>query len=112
VDVTQAHIDGCIYTGPASLRFARQLVQWGRKSGAHHLNSISVDQRRWRELGVDPPSANPPVPWAMPTWRWAHSSATPARPTCSTARPRRASRLSGPNPTRWSTPTACWARVP
>ncbi len=37
VDVTQAHIDGCIYTGPASLRFAGQLVQWGSKSAsAHH----------------------------------------------------------------------------
>jgi predicted aconitase/predicted aconitase with swiveling domain len=53
LDITQAHIDGCIYTGPASLRFAQQLVAWG----AHvrvptTLNSISVDKRRWRELGV------------------------------------------------------------
>ncbi|WP_017906448.1 aconitase X [Pseudomonas asplenii] len=60
LDVTQAHIDGCIYTGPASLRFAEQLVQWG----AHvrvptTLNSISVDQRRWRELGVDPALGEP-----------------------------------------------------
>ena len=31
LDVTQAHIDGCIYTGPASLRFARQLADWGGK---------------------------------------------------------------------------------
>ncbi|WP_414873034.1 aconitase X [Pseudomonas sp. IT-196MI5] len=55
VDVTQAHIDGCIYTGPASLRFARQLVQWGAKVRVPTtLNSISVDQRRWRELGIDP----------------------------------------------------------
>ncbi|NWL22913.1 cis-3-hydroxy-L-proline dehydratase [Pseudomonas umsongensis] len=55
IDVTQAHIDGCIYTGPASLRFAQQLVQWGAKVRIPTtLNSISVDQRRWRELGIDP----------------------------------------------------------
>ena len=60
VDVTQAHIDGCIYTGPASLRFARQLVQWGAKVRVPTtLNSISVDQRRWRELGVDPALGEP-----------------------------------------------------
>ncbi|QXH59275.1 cis-3-hydroxy-L-proline dehydratase [Pseudomonas azerbaijanorientalis] len=60
VDVTQAHIDGCIYTGPASLRFARQLVQWGAKVRVPTtLNSISVDQRRWRELGIDPTLGEP-----------------------------------------------------
>jgi predicted aconitase/predicted aconitase with swiveling domain len=53
MDVTQVHIDGCIYTGPASLRFAEMLVEWG----AHvrvptTLNSISVDKRRWRAQGV------------------------------------------------------------
>ncbi|MDH4555652.1 DUF521 domain-containing protein [Pseudomonas sp. BN417] len=54
VDVTQAHIDGCIYTGPASLRFARRLVEWGaRVRVPTTLNSISVDKRRWRELGID-----------------------------------------------------------
>jgi predicted aconitase/predicted aconitase with swiveling domain len=60
VDVTQAHIDGCIYTGPASLRFAQQLVQWGAKVRVPTtLNSISVDQRRWRELGIDPALGEP-----------------------------------------------------
>lgn len=60
LDVTQAHIDGCIYTGPASLRFAEQLVQWGAKVRVSTtLNSISVDQRRWRELGVDPALGEP-----------------------------------------------------
>lgn len=53
MDVVQAHIDGCIYTGSASLRFARQLCDWGAKvSIPTTLNAISVDQRRWRELGV------------------------------------------------------------
>ena len=60
VDVTQAHIDGCIYTGPASLRFAEQLVQWGATVRVPTtLNSISVDQRRWRELGIDPALGEP-----------------------------------------------------
>ena len=60
VDVTQAHIDGCIYTGPASLRFAQQLVKWGAKVRVPTtLNSISVDQRRWRELGIDPALGEP-----------------------------------------------------
>ncbi|WP_459729221.1 cis-3-hydroxy-L-proline dehydratase [Pseudomonas sp. MHK4] len=60
IDVTQAHIDGCIYTGPASLRFAGQLVQWGAKVRVPTtLNSISVDQRRWRELGIDPALGEP-----------------------------------------------------
>ncbi|TBV00590.1 cis-3-hydroxy-L-proline dehydratase [Phytopseudomonas dryadis] len=54
LDVSQAHIDGCIYTGPASLRFAEQLVAWGAKVRVPTtLNSISVDQRRWRALGID-----------------------------------------------------------
>lgn len=54
IDVSQAHIDGCIYTGPASLRFAQQLVAWGGKVRVPTtLNSISVDKRKWRELGVD-----------------------------------------------------------
>ena len=37
MDVTQVHIDGCIYTGPTSLRFAQMLVGWGaRVRGAHN----------------------------------------------------------------------------
>ncbi|MCG6539235.1 aconitase family protein [Pseudomonas sp. KSR10] len=53
VDITQAHIDGCIYTGPASLRFARQLADWGGQVKVPTtLNSISVDQRHWRQMGV------------------------------------------------------------
>ncbi|WP_296255483.1 MULTISPECIES: aconitase family protein [unclassified Pseudomonas] len=60
LDITQAHIDGCIYTGPASLRFARQLLAWGAQVRVPTtLNSISVDKRRWRELGVDPALGEP-----------------------------------------------------
>lgn len=54
VDVTQVHVDGCIYIGPSSLRFAEMLVEWGaRVRVPTTLNAISVDRRRWRQLGVD-----------------------------------------------------------
>lgn len=60
IDITQAHIDGCIYTGPASLRFAEQLCAWGaRVKVPTSLNAISVDQRRWRALGVDAATGEP-----------------------------------------------------
>lgn len=53
IDVTQAHVDGCFYTGPASLAFAERLVDWGaRVRVPTTLNAISVDRRRWRELGI------------------------------------------------------------
>lgn len=53
IDVAQAHVDGCFYTGPASLAFAQRLVEWGaRVRVPTSLNAISVDRRRWRELGV------------------------------------------------------------
>jgi predicted aconitase/predicted aconitase with swiveling domain len=60
VDVTQAHIDGCVYTGHGSLRFAQQLRDWGgRVTVPTTLNSISVDHRRWRAQGIDPAFGEP-----------------------------------------------------
>ena len=60
LDVTQAHIDGCIYTGPACLRFAQQLLDWDAKVCVPTtLNSISVDQHQWRALGIDPAFGEP-----------------------------------------------------
>jgi len=60
IDVTQAHIDGCIYTGPASLRFAQQLCEWGAKVVVPtSLNAVSVDQRRWRSQGIRPELGEP-----------------------------------------------------
>ncbi len=54
VDVSQAHIDGCIYTGPAGLRFAERLVELDAAVRIPTtLNAVSVDRRRWRDLGVD-----------------------------------------------------------
>lgn len=54
IDVSQAHIDGCVYNGPSSLLFASQLNDWGAKVRVPTtLNSISVDQRRWQQQGID-----------------------------------------------------------
>lgn len=54
IDVHRAHIDGCIYTGAASLRFARRLVDLGGQVRIPTtLNAISVDRRRWRALGIE-----------------------------------------------------------
>lgn len=54
IDVSQAHIDACIYHGPSSLEFAQQLVKRDAKVRIPTtLNSISIDERHWREQGVD-----------------------------------------------------------
>lgn len=53
INITQVHIDGCVYTGPGSLDFAERLRDWGGKVLVPTtLNSISVDQKRWRSQGV------------------------------------------------------------
>jgi cis-L-3-hydroxyproline dehydratase len=53
IDVSQVHIDGCIYSGPACLRFAELLLEWqARVRVPTTLNSISVDRHRWRALGI------------------------------------------------------------
>lgn len=54
MDVAQVHVDGCIYTGPGTLRFAEKLRDWGgRVQVPTSLNSISIDQNRWRAQGVN-----------------------------------------------------------
>ncbi|RSL79750.1 hypothetical protein CEP51_007126 [Fusarium floridanum] len=54
MDVTQVHVDGCVYTGPATLALAERLRDWGGQVRVPtSLNSISVDQKRWRALGID-----------------------------------------------------------
>jgi len=53
IDVTQAHIDACIYHGPSSLKFASELHQLGAKFKIPTtLNAISVDQRNWKNQGI------------------------------------------------------------
>ncbi|WP_019647002.1 cis-3-hydroxy-L-proline dehydratase [Novispirillum itersonii] len=60
MDVTQVHVDGCIYTGPGSLAFAERLRDWGgRVAVPTSLNSLSVDHRRWRAQGIDPALGEP-----------------------------------------------------
>jgi predicted aconitase len=55
IDIRQAHIDGCVYTGSGSLRFAEHLCELGaRVKVPTTLNAVSVDRRQWRKLGVDP----------------------------------------------------------
>ena len=54
MSVTQVHVDGCIYTGPGSLAFAERLRDLGGKVLVPTtLNSISVDQKRWKAQGVE-----------------------------------------------------------
>ncbi|RGP77553.1 hypothetical protein FLONG3_4338 [Fusarium longipes] len=54
MDIAQVHVDGCVYTGPATLALAERLRDWGGKVRVPTtLNSISIDQKRWRALGVD-----------------------------------------------------------
>ncbi|MHC2572279.1 aconitase X [Rhizobium leguminosarum] len=60
IDVSQVHVDGCIYTGPTSLEFAKRMLGWGAAVIVPtSLNSISVDQMRWREQGVAAELAGP-----------------------------------------------------
>jgi len=60
IDITQVHIDACIYSGHSSLLFARKLLDWGGTVQVPTtLNAISVDQQQWRALGVDPSLGQP-----------------------------------------------------
>ncbi len=53
VDVTQGHIDGCIYASPANLIFAERMAELGaRVRVPTTMNAISVDRANWRSQGV------------------------------------------------------------
>lgn len=55
VDVTQGHIDGCIYASPANLTFAEKMAEMGaRVRVPTTMNAISVDRAHWQEQGVPP----------------------------------------------------------
>ncbi|MFE0013740.1 aconitase X [Mesorhizobium sp. NPDC059054] len=55
VDVTRAHIDGCIYAGPANLLFAEKMKELGaRVRVPTTMNAISVDYDNWQRQGVEP----------------------------------------------------------
>jgi cis-L-3-hydroxyproline dehydratase len=54
-DVTQAHIDGCIYASPANLTFAEKMADMSAKVCVPTtMNAISVDRANWQKQGVPP----------------------------------------------------------
>lgn len=60
VDVTRAHVDGCIYAGPANLIFAERMEELGaRVRIPTTMNAISVDHANWRRQGVAPEFGEP-----------------------------------------------------
>lgn len=53
IDVSQVHIDGCIYASPANLTFAERMASTGAKVLVPATtNAISVDHANWRSQGV------------------------------------------------------------
>ena len=53
IDVTQGHIDGCIYASPANLTFAQAMADLGATVRIPTtMNAISVDHQNWRAQGV------------------------------------------------------------
>lgn len=59
-DVTQGHIDGCIYASPANLVFAEKMAEMGaRVRVPTTMNAISVDREHWRAQGVPPVFGGP-----------------------------------------------------
>ena len=60
IDVTQGHIDGCIYASPANLTFAEKMADMGaRVRIPTTMNAISVDHGNWRTQGVPPSFGGP-----------------------------------------------------
>lgn len=55
IDVTRAHIDGCIYGGLANLGFAETMAEMGGQVRIPTtMNAISIDHANWRSQGVPP----------------------------------------------------------
>jgi predicted aconitase len=60
IDVTQGHIDGCIYASPANLTFAEKMADLGaRVCVPTTMNAISVDRSNWQAQGVPPSFGGP-----------------------------------------------------
>ncbi|EYD77472.1 2-Methylcitrate dehydratase AcnD [Rubellimicrobium mesophilum DSM 19309] len=59
-DVTQVHIDGCIYASPANLTFAERMADMGaRVRVPTTMNAISVDRANWERQGTPPDFGRP-----------------------------------------------------
>jgi len=96
VDVTQGHIDGCIYASPANLTFAEKMADMGAQVRVPTtMNAISVDRANWQAQGVPEPSATRLHGLPMPMCAWAVARPSPALPTCWIAHPGPANRLHG-----------------
>lgn len=55
IDVSRAHIDGCILAHDANLDFAEKMQQMGAKTCIPTtINAISVDRENWQSRGVAP----------------------------------------------------------
>jgi cis-L-3-hydroxyproline dehydratase len=55
IDVERAHLDCCIFTGPASVEIAERFRDLGgRFAVPTSLNAISTDLRNWRSFDLDP----------------------------------------------------------
>ncbi len=89
MDITQAHVDGCIYEGEANLEFALRLARLGGKVCVPtSLNATSLDLHNWQSWKVDPAFASKAQQLAQayldmgatPTWTCAPYQ-TSARPT-------------------------------
>ncbi len=60
IDVSQGHIDGCIYASPANLTFAQAMADLGAKVRIPTtMNAISVDRANWQRQGVPPSFGGP-----------------------------------------------------
>lgn len=59
LEISRAHIDGCIYEGDAGLEFAERLARAGGKVRVPtSLNVISLDRQQWRSHGLTPEYAD------------------------------------------------------
>jgi len=59
IDVSRAHIDGCILAHDANLDFAEKMQQMGAKTCIPTtINAISVDRENWKMQGVVPDFGN------------------------------------------------------
>jgi predicted aconitase/predicted aconitase with swiveling domain len=55
IDVSRAHIDGCILAHDANLDFAEMMVKMGAQTRIPTtINAISVDRNNWQTQGVSP----------------------------------------------------------
>jgi len=58
IDISQCHLDCCIYTGPVSVAIAERLRDLGAQVRVPTtLNAISIDRTQWRVLGIPPERA-------------------------------------------------------